>query len=222
MKKGFVMERDNVIEWQCAPSWFPASPTVPYKSLYLPLPHVWWAAQQHIHCSGPGETLTQCHSPAGDSRSNREGWRWQKFARKTSLHGVVFVINPLSPGTSSAPLLSLRVCSFFIHHSISRIVILLVQSHQQTQRELGVREKLIPAFTSCRSDTNPLRKFAFSTCDMRHPREFPCGASREYQVLCMRWKGKVWNTSVLWLVGLPKAVWPLSSPRVGHAEDSSL
>lgn len=131
-----------------------------------------WAAKPHIHFSGPGVNLTQCHPPCSSlSHSNQEERSLQQFARRTSLHGLVHVVEKGSSGVQNClwTFAFIECLSLFVYHSISGIMHYFEFPHITKLEEEVASEKTFPAFTFC--NVNPLRKSAFAAFDIEHLRE---------------------------------------------------
>uniref|UniRef100_A0A3P8SWF3 Uncharacterized protein n=1 Tax=Amphiprion percula TaxID=161767 RepID=A0A3P8SWF3_AMPPE len=95
----------------------------------------------------------------------------QQFARKTSLHGLVHVVNKGCSGIHRClwTFAFIGCLSLFVYHSISGIVYYFQYHHITKLEEKVVSEKTVPAFTFC--NINPLRKSALTACDIEHLRE---------------------------------------------------
>lgn len=163
------MDSYNVFEWKCPPSLFPASPKLPIKARRFHFTFVrWlWAAQQHIHFSGPGVNLTQCNPPA-PTHTEPEESSLQQFARKSSLHGLVHVVDN---GTSQVQqclwtFVFIGCINFLV---TSGIVYYFQFPHITKLEEKVAPEKTFPALTFC--NINPLRKSTLTACDIEHLRE---------------------------------------------------
>lgn len=105
------------------------------------------------------------------SHSNREERSLQQFARGTSLHGLVHVVEKGSSGVQDClwTFAFIGCLSLFVYHSISGIMHYFEFPHITKLEEEVASEKTFPAFTFC--NVNPHRKSALTACDIEHLRE---------------------------------------------------
>lgn len=223
------MDSYNVFEWKCPPSLFPASPKLPIKARRFHFTFVrWlWAAQQHIHFSGPGVNLTQCNPPA-PTHTEPEESSLQQFARKSSLHGLVHVVDNGSSQVQQClwTFVFIGCINFLV---TSGIVYYFQFPHITKLEEKVAPEKTFPALTFC--NINPLRKSTLTACDIEHLREIwhiPAAYREHKSYVWAEW-GKFqilhWDQSrdaMLWPVWLEEVIRSFSSPPVGHGAVLSL
>ncbi len=105
------------------------------------------------------------------SRTNPEERSLLQFARHTSLHGLVHVVNKGSSQVQRClwTFAFFGCLSLFVYHSISGIVYYFHFSYSTSLEEKVAPEKTFPAFTFC--NINPLRKSALTACDIEYLKE---------------------------------------------------
>lgn len=95
----------------------------------------------------------------------------QRFAKETSLHGLVHVVNKGYSGVHHRlwTYAFIGCVGLFFYHSISRVVYYFQFDHISKLEEKEAFERTFPAVTFC--NVNPLRKSVLSACDIEHLRE---------------------------------------------------
>lgn len=118
-----------------------------------------------------GETDPVSPPYPNHSHTNQEEGHLHEFAKKTSLHGLVHVVNKGSSGVWHClwTFAFIGCLSFFVYYSISGIVYYIQFPHITKLEEKVASEKTFPAVTFC--NMNPFRKSALTAYDIEHLRE---------------------------------------------------
>lgn len=119
----------------------------------------------HLLFGAWGETDPVSPPCMNHSHTNPEEGSLQPLARKTSLHGLVHVVNKESSRVQHGlwTFAFIGCLCFFIYHSISRIMYYFQFHHITKLEEKVAPEKTFPGFTFCR-----LRKSTLTACDIEH------------------------------------------------------